>query len=182
MRCGDRDPRCLIPMKKALFVIAQKDFRDEEFLQPKAILEKAGIAVTVASKTTAQALGKFGACVVPDIPLAQADVADFDAVVFIGGSGSVQFWDDPQAHELARQAVRRKKLLAAICAAPVILARAGLLKGRKATVFADDAEEIKKEGAVYTGKDVEQDGDLITAAGPFAAKEFGEALVKALKK
>jgi protease I len=72
-------------------------------------------------------------------------------------------------------------ILAAICAAPSILANAGLLKGKTATSFPDEGENLKAKGANFTGQGLEIDGRIITADGPAHAKQFGEAIVKALK-
>lgn len=168
-------------MKKAVFIIAPVNFRDEEFREPKAILEKAGVAVTVASSTTGIAKGKLGLTVKPDIMLKDVIVADYDAVVFIGGGGAEVYLDDAQAHRIAQEAHKQAKLLAAICIAPAILARAGVLKGKKATVFPGDEGELKAHGAVYTGAAVEKDGMIITGAGPQAAVQFGQALAEALR-
>lgn len=168
-------------MKKAVMIIAQKDFRDEELLEPKAILEKNGIEVKVASTTLSEVKGVLGARVSPDILVGDVKIKDFDAVVFIGGAGSAQYWDDPTAHKLAQQALQANKIVAAICIAPVTLTRAGILKGKNATVWSSEAGQLKTAGAKYTGANVERDANIITAAGPFAAKEFGQELVKALK-
>jgi protease I len=163
-------------MKKALLIIAQVNFRDEEFFEPKDILEKSGVGITVASSTTALAKGKLGASVKPDIALADVRVSDYDAIVFIGGSGAAVYLDDPAAHRIAQEAVKHRILLAAICVSPAILARAGVLKGVKATVFPDDAAELTDNGAVYTGNLVEKDGNIITGNGPQSAIQFGHAL------
>ena len=168
-------------MKKAVFIIAPVNFRDEEFREPKGILEKAGVAVTVASSTIDIAKGKLGLTVKPDILLKDVIAADYDAVVFIGGGGAAVYLDDPQAHRIAQEAQDQNKLLAAICVAPAILARAGVLKGKKATVFPDDAGELKANGVVYTGAAVEKDGQIITGSGPQAAVQFGQALAAALQ-
>jgi protease I len=167
-------------MKKALFIIAPVNFRDEEFFEPKKILELSGIRVTVASSASGTAQGKLGASVKPDIQLKDAKAADYDAVVFVGGGGAAAYLDDPSAHRIAREAADSNKILGAICVAPAILARAGVLRGRKATVFPDDAPELKNNGAVYTGASVEKDGRIITGSGPQAAGEFGRALAAAL--
>ncbi|MFA5100055.1 MAG: DJ-1/PfpI family protein [Candidatus Omnitrophota bacterium] len=169
-------------MERALLIIAPVNFRDEEFFETKAILDKAGIQVTVAGKTTAIAKGKLGGTVKPDIALASVRIPDYDAVAFIGGSGAAVYFDDPQAHRIAKEAIEHHKLLAAICIAPAILARAGVLKGVKATVFPDDAAELTANGAEYTGKPVEKDGMIITGAGPEAAAEFGRAIADHLTR
>lgn len=167
-------------MKTAVLIIAEKIFRDEEYQLPKEILEKAGIKVITASTTTKDAVGKLGLKVRPDILINQTEVDKIDALIFIGGGGAEQYFHDPVAHQLAREAVEKNKILGAICIAPVILANAGLLKGKKATVFPSGSESLKKGGAAYTGRDVEIDGRLITGCGPEAAERFGEELLKML--
>ncbi|MDP2905102.1 MAG: DJ-1/PfpI family protein, partial [Candidatus Omnitrophota bacterium] len=142
-------------MKKAVMIIPADKFRDEEFFEPKAELEQNGISVTVASTTTDYAFGKLGAKLKPDILIDAVSADDFDAVVFIGGAGSPVYWDSPVAHKLLRQAFSAGKIVAGICSASVTLARSGILKGRRATVFSGDAGEIIKSGAEYTGRPVE---------------------------
>ena len=169
-------------MKSAVMIAAQENFRDEELLQPKEILERNGIQVQIASTTLKEIKGKLGAIVKPDILLSELDYRKFDALIFVGGNGASQYWDDPLAHELARKALGSNKLVAAICIAPVTLARAGLLKGKRATVWQSEAGQLKAMGADYTGQPVEKDGNIITAAGPFASREFGEEISRALLK
>lgn len=171
----------VVEMKKIVLIIPEKEFRDEELMQPKAFLEKNGIEVKVASTTLNSVTGMLGARVKPDILVSDIKVEDFDAIVFIGGSGSGQYWDDPLAHQIAQDAVNSGRIVAAICIAPVTLARAGILKEKRATVFSSEASLLTAQGAKYSGKAVEKDGNIITASGPSAAREFAEELVKALK-
>lgn len=167
-------------MKKAVMIIAPENFRDEEFFEPKQILEKCGVEVKVASTTLDFAAGKLGAKVKPDMLLSDIDVKEFDAVIFVGGAGAGCYFDDVKAHNLIKDALKGNRIVAAICVAPVILARAGVLNGKRATVFSSEEKEIKSAGAKYSGRPVERDGNIITAAGPFAADEFGKEIVKAL--
>lgn len=167
-------------MKKAVMIIAHDGFRDEELLEPKEILEKAGIEVKVASSSLAPAKGMLGAKVKPDILVSDINIRDFHAIIFIGGSGASQYWDDPIAHKLAQDAISTDRVLAAICIAPVTLANAGVLKGKRATVWSSEAGSLRSGGANYTGRAVEKDGNIITASGPTAAQEFAEKLIKAL--
>lgn len=167
-------------MKTVVLVIAAQEFRDEEYQVPKDILIKAGFKVQTASTTTTQVKGKLGLMVKPDLLLADVSIADLDALVFIGGGGSAQYFEDSLAHSLAKATLDEQKILGAICIAPVILSNAGLLKGRTATVFPDGAETLIKNGANYTGNPVEVDGNIITGNGPEAAYEFGKHLVELL--
>jgi len=76
------------------------------------------------------------------------------------------------------------KVTAAVCIAPMILAKAGILKGKKATVWDGDLEQsayFKKNGIDYTGSEVTVDGKIVTGNGPNAAKAFGEAVAKLLE-
>lgn len=167
--------------KKVVMIIAKNDFRDEELLEPKAVLEAKGISVTVASSSLGEAVGALGALAKIDMTIDNVNPSDFDAVIFIGGSGASEYWDSPVAHNIAKSAAEGKKIVAAICIAPVTLANAGLLSGKRATVWASEAETLKQAGAVYTGKEVEIDGNIVTANSPGAAKKFGEAIAEKLK-
>ncbi|MCX5706318.1 MAG: DJ-1/PfpI family protein [Candidatus Omnitrophica bacterium] len=169
-------------MKKVVMIIAHQGFRDEELLEPKEVLENNGVIVKIASSSLGEAKGKLGARVMPDMLVKDINSEDFNAVIFVGGPGGVQYWDDPVAHKILQKAYKENRIVAGICSASVTLARAGILKGKRATVFSGDAEEIKACGAEYTGSPVERDGNIITGAGPFAARDFGEEIVKALKE
>lgn len=166
--------------KKAVMIIASNNFRDEELLKPREVLEKNGVTVTVASSLLKEATGMLGAKVKPDILFTDIHVAEYDAVIFVGGSGADEYWDNPTAHKIATDASNAKKIVGAICIAPVTLARAGLLKDKNATTYSSTVKDIKSAGANYTGADVERDGNIITASGPTAAQKFGETIVKAL--
>ncbi|MDN3514037.1 MAG: DJ-1/PfpI family protein [Candidatus Brocadia sp.] len=168
--------------KKAVMIIASNNFRDEELLKPKEVLEKNGIVVTVASSSLKEATGMLGAKVKPDVLFTNINTGDYDAVIFVGGSGANEYWDNSTAHKIATDAHNSKKIVGAICIAPVTLARAGLLKDKKATTYSSTVSDIKSAGANYTGADVERDGNIITASGPTAAQKFGEAIVKALSQ
>jgi protease I len=164
-------------MKKVVLIIAEKNFRDEEYQQPKTIMENAGIKVFTASTTTHEVVGKLGLKVKPDILISEIIINQFDGIFFIGGGGAEQYFNDLVAHNLLLSAKNENKIYGAICIAPVILANAGLLKNKKATVFESEIEYIKDKGAIYNSSPVVTDGNLITANGPMAAKKFGEEII-----
>ncbi len=174
-------------MAKVLFVIAKKDFRDIEYFAPKTILESAGHSVKTASNGKAGeiAVGADGGEAKIDIDIADVNAENFDAVVFVGGPGALENLDNEQSYRLAREISAERKLLAAICVAPVILAKAGVLKNRKATAWTSVSDKsaveiLKSNKAEFVDEDVVGDGNIITANGPKSAEKFGEKLKKSL--
>lgn len=168
-------------LKNVLLIIAFQGFRDEEYEKPKEVLAAAGISTTTASTQVGTATGKLGLKAQVDISFDQVNVANYDAVAFIGGPGSYDFFEDSVAQNIAQETIKQNKILAAICAAPGILAHAGLLKGVMATCFPAVADLIKAKGANYTGAGVEIDNKIITADGPGNARRFGSAIAKLTK-
>ncbi len=170
----------MIEGKRILMIIASKDFRDEELFHTMEVVEEDGGKVTVASTTLEPITGMLGATATAEVLLSNVDVEDYDAIVFIGGFGSQQYFNDATAHSVAMKAVEHGKVLGAICIAPSTLANAGLLKGVKATCYESERQNLIRNGAQYTGNSVTTDGDIVTGNGPEAAKEFGKALVDRL--
>ena len=169
--------------KKAVMIIACKDFRDEELAEPRKALEAAGVDVTVASTSVEGCKGMMGAEVTPDELVADLEADDFDLAVFVGGSGSAAFYENEEVLAFAREADDEGLVIGAICLAPGILAKAGVLDGLKATVYdAENARSALEEGgAEYTGEAVTVDGVVVTGNGPDAARQFGEKLVEVLE-
>jgi len=170
---------------EVLFIIAEKNFRDEELLNPKEIIEKAGIKAEIASKTAGIKIGTLGAKA-SAISFREIFLEKYRAVIFVGGQGSQQYFNDEEALEIAKKASEADRIIAAICVAPVILANAGILEGRKATVWSSASDKtyihaIEEKGATFSHEEVVQDGNIITASGPSAARAFGEKIVKAIK-
>ena len=167
--------------KKILMIIAHQNFRDEELLIPKKLFESEGYNVVIASTSLKPAKGMLGAVVTPQILIDQVRVEDYDAIVFVGGVGAQEYFNNSVAHKIAKEAVSKGKILAAICLAPRTLAEAGVLKGKKATVWVSEGKTLEAKGAYYTGKPVEVDGNIVTGSGPQAAEEFGKTILKLLK-
>ena len=175
----------LLENKKIIFIIAFRDFRDEEYFVPKEILEKAGAQIKTASNKRGMTLGADGGEVEADLLVSEINPAAFDAVVFIGGPGCLENLDNKDSYNLARETISQNKVLASICVSPTILAKAGVLTGKRATAWTSPFDKstfrvLEDNGAIYEDKPVVIDGKIITANGPAAAKEFGEAIVKVL--
>lgn len=166
--------------KKAIFVIAQNQFRDEELFVTQKILKDAGIKTQIACKTTQEAAGKLGGKASPDMSVYDINPEEIDALIFVGGGGCMEYYDDVRVLGIAKQVFYAGKIVAAICAAPSILVNAGILQGRHATSHESRMQHLKDMGTIFENKPVVEDGKIITASGPKAAKEFGEALVRHL--
>ncbi len=176
-------------MKTALIIISARAFQDHEYSATRKELESAGIKVVVASINKGACYGTFGFQAQSDLSLKDVNVSDFDAVVFIGGSGTDTIRSSPYSTQITVQAFKDDKVVAAICWAPTILAKAGILQGKKSTcwVGSDDEFEmttdkyLEQRGAIFMNKPLAIDGKIITANGPPAAESFGKAIVELLK-
>ena len=166
-------------MSKLLFIIAPKNYQDTEYEDPKKVLTKKGHEV-ITTSTTAIATGALGGVTHTDLLINEAKPEDYDAIVFIGGGGCQLYFESPTAPRLAQAFYDANKITAAICAAPIILAKAGLLTNKKSTCYSGGADQLKQLQANYTGKSVEKDGHIITANGPSSAKKFGKVIAKNL--
>jgi protease I len=165
-------------MKPVLFIIAPKDFRDEELFVTQSEIEKSGLTTTIASSIVGECIGSKGGKAISTVSLDQIKRKDYSTIVFIGGIGSRLFFDDPKAINLAQEMAADGSLVAAICIAPVILAKAGLLKHKKATVFSSEIETLEALGAYYTGMDVTVDDNIITAYGPQSSLRFAKRIIE----
>jgi protease I len=168
---------------KVIIVIAPEKFRDEEFMVPAATLQKAGIGYDIATTRGALCTGMLGAKVNATLSFEGVDPTSYDGILIVGGSGAQTYlWDHKLLGEMVKFFHSTERVVAAICLAPVVLARAGILNGKKATVFKspDSFREMKAGGAVLIDKAVVSDSRIVTANGPAASKEFADAFIRAL--
>lgn len=167
---------------KVLIVIAPEKFRDEELAEPVAALKNAGIGYDIASTRRGTCTGMLGAKVTA-ISLDDVDPKAYDGLIVVGGGGSqTHLWDDELLQPMVRFFADKMKVVGAICLAPVVLARAGVLKGKKATYFEGTIpfREMKAGGAILVDQPVVTESRIVTANGPAAAKAFADTFVKML--
>ena len=172
--------------KKIAMIIAFSNFRDEEYFIPKKIFEKAGAEVITVSEKKGTAIGAGGGDTEVDLTFDELNLDGFDAIVFVGGPGSYKYIEDAKVHQVVRKAEEKGKIVAAICIAPAILAKVGVLEKKNATVWSSPLDKspikiLEENGAVYVDKNVVVDGKIITANGPHAAEEFGEKVLEVLQ-
>ena len=165
------------PEKSALVVIAMKNFQDVELDGTLKGLKSKGFHYDLCSKEkNKEAIGKLGGKQTPTVAVKEVNVDQYNRVAFIGGPGALELADDEEVLDLARKFADAKKVVGAICVAPLILANAGLLNGKRATVWdsksgqGPEARALSSHGAIMVANPVVVDGSIITGNGPSAAE------------
>jgi len=165
-------------MKTALIIFADGS-EELEAVTVVNILRRAGISVTRAGLTAGALRGSRGVMLLPDTSLDAALTHSYDMVVLPGGQpGTNHLKADARVLKLVQQMAQQGKYVAAICAAPSVLAAAGLLDGKRATCFPTCLDDFPRVN-LQTGAVVE-DGKLITSRGPGTAMDFALILVERL--
>lgn len=162
-------------------VMLGEGFEPIEALTPVDVLRRAGVDVTTVSvMPTREVLAAQGVCVVADALAGSVDLAGFDAIVLPGGSLGYENLSacEPLRAALVAQA-EAGRTVAAICAAPQLLAQLGLLEGRRATCY-PGCEGGFPAGSYQPDADVVRDGNIITASGPAKSLPFAFEVLAAL--
>ncbi|HOX41656.1 MAG TPA: DJ-1/PfpI family protein [bacterium] len=167
--------------KNMLMVIAPRDFRDEEYFITKQILEEGGIGIVTASTMMGECYGVNGKIAQAETDLIQVNTINFDGIIFVGGPGAEQLFEDRSVLALANDFFAEGKTVCAICSATVILARAGLISGKRVTGWNGAHRVLKEAGAEVVLEPIVQDGNIITGDGPDSSEEFGQAILDSLQ-
>lgn len=165
-------------MSKRVLCLVVPGFEEIELVAPVDLLRRAGAQVTLASVTGEPLVtGRCNVTIRTDAALSQVANESFDLLLIPGGPGVKTLRQDGRAAQLARAYVAQGKPVAAICAAPTVLADAGLLTGRRLTAHASVHAELPQ---ALAAERVVEDGLIITSRGAGTAIEFGLALVRRL--
>lgn len=164
--------RILVPLAEG--------FEEIEAVSVIDILRRADIEVVTAGLKEGPVGGSHNILILPDTSLNKIDFRDFDGIVLPGGSpGFVNLGNDERILNMAREMDRAGKYVAAICAAPSVLIKAGVLQGRKATVSPSGQAQVAA-CAEFCEDRVVVDKNLITSRSPGTALEFALKLVEVL--
>lgn len=145
------------------------------------LLRRAGIEVVTAGLGEGPVTCSRGVVLVPDTTLDEVLDQEFDMVVLPGGlPGADHLQSDPRIRRLLQRMAEQGRYTAAICAAPKVLASAGLLEGREATSYPGVLESMELPATRLLEKPVVADGKVITSRGPGTAMDFALALIERL--
>lgn len=164
-------------------VVADSDFPDEEYFETRAVFEREGAKVTVCSPRGTMAVSHNGQQLAVDSNIEVIVAGQFDAIVLVGGVGvGSSLMTSNSLQKLVADAEHAGKLVAAICIAPMVLAKAGLLRSRAATCYSDPTvvRQLKANGAEYVNKKVVVSGRIVTGNSLGASTEFAQTIIRLL--
>lgn len=166
-------------MTQVLILLAE-GFEELEAVTVINILRRGGVSVTSVSLQPGPVRGARGMVILADSEIDAQSVEPYDLLVLPGGQpGTRNLHADPRVHALLEQARAAGQLIAAICAAPSILADYGFLQGKRATGYPGTLAQ--RPGVTLTDDAVVVDGNIITARGPGAAMDFALTLLDMLE-
>jgi len=167
-------------MKSVLVPLAQ-GCEEIEAVTVVDLLRRANINVVTASLDDQPVRASRGTVLIADTTLEKALERDHDMVVLPGGQpGADNLTNDPRVISMLKQMASQGKYTAAICAAPKVLAIAGLLSGKNATSFPGTLEKLDLPNTTLKSQPVVTDGRVITSRGPGTAMDFALTLIELL--
>lgn len=172
-------------MAKILLIVAQEGFQTREYHDTRRVLERAGHTVATASNEAGIVISNIGEEIVADVSLRDVSASEYDGIFIIGGPGALKYLDNADTVRVMKDALAHEGIYCgAICVAPRILAKAGLLSERRATGWNGDHELSRifdDHSVIYEQAPVVVDDRIITADGPASAEMFGIAIDESLK-
>lgn len=163
-------------MKKVCMILAD-GFEEVEALGTYGILVRGGLSVDLCALSDQNTTGRFGVTCARLKPLSAVNKNDYDALVLPGGPGHTLLKQSSVVRALITSFIEQDKVVAAICASPVILGEMGYLKGKNYTCFTSMNADF---GGTYHEDYTVTDGNLITGKSAAASIDFGFAIVQKL--
>ncbi len=162
-------------------VLLADGFEELEAVTLIDVLRRAGAEVTTLAVTNPNVRGAHGIVMHADANLAEHQNTPWDAVLLPGGMpGAATLRDTPLVQELVQKQAKRQGLVGAICAAPIALAQAGLLDGKRCTCYPGFEKEVERGGAKVHEQAVVDEGAVLTSRGPGTAMQFALTLAERL--
>lgn len=170
-------------MSEKVAVFLAPGFEDIEAITPCDLMARAGIDFDLIAVAEEKAVpSTHGISITCDLLLSEASLNDYTMLVLPGGlPGATNLGASEKLAQGLKAFHQEEKSIAAICAAPSMLAQLGILAGRKATCYPGFDEVLTANQTDYQVESVVEDGHFITSRGPATAAEFGFAIVRRLK-
>lgn len=167
-------PRVLVPLAQGC--------EELEAITITDLMVRAGIEVVTAGLDGQPVVASRGTTIIPDTIIDKVADDTFDMIVLPGGlPGAEHLRDHATVQTMLKRHARQDKYLAAICAAPMALEKAGLLDGKIATSYPGVLDALDNDSIQISNAAVEQDGNVITSRGPGTAMDFALTLIEQLQ-
>ena len=164
-----------------VYLLLENGFEMCEALAPVDILRRGGVNVTTVGVSGKEIKSSHGVGVMADVLLADTDFSDIEMLIIPGGQPGVDnLWENEDVKKLVLSVAEREIRISAICAAPVILSRLGLLEGKKCTCYPSCREELPQDG-FDENAGVVRDGGIITGRAAGDAYDFGFEILSHLR-
>ncbi|MBI1973569.1 DJ-1/PfpI family protein [Candidatus Micrarchaeota archaeon] len=167
---------------RAVLVIPQKDFQDEEYFEPRKTLEREGIITFIACKEKTGATSSKKALELPNMRLEEIQTWYLHGILIVGGPGCEQYYNDDYLFKIIRQFAKENRIIAASSNAIPVLANAGILDGKKVTGHPSVKNLVEAKGAKFTGAPVEVDGMIVTCKGPSEVADYSKRIADLIKQ
>jgi putative intracellular protease/amidase len=178
----DKDEDGLVIQKyqsMVLVVVPPSDYAEQTLRHARSSLYNVHVGTySVSTNATDLIRGRLQDEFMVDGQIGQATMEGYSGVIFVGGEGAMQLVDDADAQRLAREATALGKMIGAWGHSVAILARSGILKGKRVTGAPEVKEILLKAGARFTGRQLEKDGVLVTASDEAVGIRFGKTLAQ----
>ncbi len=161
--------------KRILFLV-ENGFEDSELWCPRYRLLEEGHFVDVGAPDWGEKKGKHGYGISANLTLDEIEADAFDALFIPGGRAPERLMKHEQTLIVVRDFFKRERPIFAICHGPLLLAEAGILKGKRATCYHKVAERLEEKGVIYENEPVVQDGNIITSREPGDMPRFMKAV------
>ena len=162
-----------------LVVVPSSDYGEQTLRHARSSLHNVHVGTWSVSTNWADLIkGRLQDEFMVDGDIAQATMEPYSGVLFVGGEGALALAGDPHAVRLAREADAADKMIGAWGHAVAVLARAGILKGRRVTGAPEVRAEVERAGGRFSGRQLERDERLVTAADEAVGIRFGKTLAQ----
>ncbi len=161
--------------------ITESGFEDTELLCPKYRLEEEGFQVDIAAPEWGEVKGKIGYTISANLSIDEAEPEAFDALFIPGGKAAEKLTMHESVIDFVKKFAELNRPMAAICHGPLVLAAAGILKGKRATCYYKVSDKLEEAGAIYENTPVVVDGKIVTSRQPSDIPKFMKEVIRVFK-
>ncbi len=167
--------------KSIVIFLSQKDFDEQEFIITKSQLIKNGFNVFICSDAISVCTGNRGLKVKNDVALNNLKQQNFAGLIIIGGKGITEYFKNTLIINNIADFIKNKKIVGAICAAPVLLAKTALFINKPIACNVNYKKDVEKEGAVFNDEPFLVNENIVTAKEAIYANDFITKFIHLLK-